>query len=144
MTHLYLWPLSHDFVACRHFHDDTSWKSLKKHLTWRTHILSYVTPFDLIFAPLERYFCELKLSRRHLSLKMPRNTLKMSFWCVRDFPSRKPTYVRELLYIIVTYALNTRLSALQPTCTPRVRDCFFCNPRTSPENIKKIRILKLG
>ena len=30
MTHLFLWPLSHDFVTCRHFHDDTSWKSLKK------------------------------------------------------------------------------------------------------------------
>ena len=29
MTHLYLWPLSHVSVACRHFHDDTSRKSLK-------------------------------------------------------------------------------------------------------------------
>ena len=29
MTHLFLWPLSHDSVTCRHFHDDTSWKSLK-------------------------------------------------------------------------------------------------------------------
>ena len=28
MIHLYLWPLSHDSVACRHFHDNTSWKSL--------------------------------------------------------------------------------------------------------------------
>ena len=31
-------------------------KSLKKHLTWGTHILSFVTPFDLISMPLEIYF----------------------------------------------------------------------------------------
>ena len=29
MTHLFLWPLSYVFVACQHFHDDTSRKSLK-------------------------------------------------------------------------------------------------------------------
>ena len=37
MTHLFLWPLSHDSVACWHFHDDTSWKSLK--VTEKTPIL---------------------------------------------------------------------------------------------------------
>ena len=37
-------------------HVGTSWKSLKKHLYWRTHILSFVTPFDLISVPLKRYF----------------------------------------------------------------------------------------
>ena len=30
MTHVCLWPLSHDSVVCRHFHDDTSWKVTKK------------------------------------------------------------------------------------------------------------------
>ena len=30
MTHLFLWPLSHDYVACWHFHDDTSWKVTEK------------------------------------------------------------------------------------------------------------------
>ena len=104
MTHLCLWPLSHDSVTCRHF-----MKVAEKHLTWRIHILSSVTPFDFIFTSLERYFSYLKLSKRHQSLKMPRNTLKMSFWCIHNFPLRKPAYVHELLYIIVTYALNTWL-----------------------------------
>ena len=61
---------------------ESHWKSLEKHLYWRTHILSSVTPFDLISAPLEIYFSQLKLSRRHQSLKIPRNTLKMHFFCV--------------------------------------------------------------
>ena len=82
MTHLFLWPLSHVFTACRHFHDDTSWKSLKKHLNWRTYILSSITPFDLISTLLERYFSWIKNFRRHQSLKMPRNTLKMIFFDV--------------------------------------------------------------
>ena len=44
--------------------------------------MSFVTLFDLVSAPFERYFSSLKLSRRHQSLKMARNTLKMSFFYV--------------------------------------------------------------
>ena len=55
MTILFLWPLSHDSITCRHFHDDTSWKSLKKNLYWRTHILSFLTPFGLFSTMLEMY-----------------------------------------------------------------------------------------
>ena len=124
--------------ACDHFprillHVDTSWKSLKKHPTWRTHIRSSVTLFDLFSAPLERYLSQLKLSRRHKSLKMPKSTLKMRFFMYTRVAFRKPTCCTRLVYIILACSLNTRLFALklmfharlfslQPTCILWTRD----------------------
>ena len=135
-------------------HVDTSMmtlheKSLKKHLTWRTHILSFVASFELIYMPLEIYFSWLKLSRRHQSLKMPKNTLKMSFFvytqlslkenrvhtrlalyntCIRTWVAIYNSHVR-LIYMTLCIG-NLRMP-------PRVRECCFWNPRTPPENVKK-------
>ena len=55
---------------------------------------------------------------------------------------RKPTYVRELLYIILTYSLNTWLFALRPSYTSRIHYCCLHNPRTPPENVKKWMFLE--
>ena len=56
----------------------------------------------------------------------------------------KPTYVRELLYIILAYALNTQIFAFQPAYTSCIHDRCLCNPCIPPENVKKIRILNFG
>ena len=115
--------LSHVDTSMMTLHE----KSLKKHLTWRTRILSFVTPFDLIFVPLEIYFSYLKLSSRHQSLKMPKNTLKMSFFClyvtclkanprmIRDLLSIIPAYVRELLIYTTFYTNNPRVFLVYAT-----------------------------
>ena len=46
--------------SCDHFpmissNADTSWKSLRKHLTWNIHICSSINLFDLFSTPLEIY-----------------------------------------------------------------------------------------
>ena len=45
--------------------------------------------------------------------------------------------VRDLLYIILMYALNTKNFALQPTYTSCIRDGCLCNPRIPPKKVKK-------
>ena len=53
---------------------------------------------------------------------------KMSFLMCTQVSLRKPTYVHELLYIIVVYALNTWLSALQPAYTSSCMWLLFLQP----------------
>ena len=45
--------------------------------------------------------------------------------------------VHDLLYIIIVYALNTWLFALQPMYTSWIRDWCLCNPHFPLENVKK-------
>ena len=68
--------------------------------------MSYVTPFDLISTPLERYLSQLKPSRRNQSLKMHKHTIKMRYFDVyvsflKDlspylFPSDHPLVLQSL------------------------------------------------
>ena len=155
MTHLFLWPLSHDFIACWHFHDDTSWKSLKKHLYRRTHIYSFVTLFDFFSAPLEIYLSQVKLSKRCQSLKMPKSALKWDFLMYTRVALRKPTCCTWLVYIILKCTLKTWLFALQlachmwlfslqPACIPWTCGWCLCNPHVRPKDVKKIFFSKFG
>ena len=101
--------------------------------------MNFVTPFDLFSALLESYLSQLKLSRRHQSLKMPISTLKMRFFyvyasCLKETRVLYATclyntrvYLENATIFIAThvsytsiciatrvYLLHTRLMSLQP------------------------------
>ena len=131
MTHLFLWPLSYVFVACWHFHDDTSWKVTKSH--WKTPNLEdpYLEFCNSIwphFYTIGKIFLLAKTCYKTPRSENAQNTLKMSFLMCMRVSLRKPTYLCELLYIIVTYTLNTQLYALQPVYTSSCTWLFSLQP----------------
>ena len=145
MTHLFLWPLSHHFIACRHFHDDTSWKSLKvieKTPNLKDPYLEFCNSVWPHLYTVGKVFVLAKTFQKTWKSEMPKSTPKISFLMCMWVSLRKPTYVCELLYIIVTYALNTWIFALQPTYTSLCMRLLSLQPAYASWNVKKIRILK--
>ena len=120
MTHVCLWQLSHYLVACQHFHDDTSWKSLN--ITEKTPNLEepYLEFFNFVWPHLYTVGNIFQLDKTFQKTPKSQNAQKYpknEFLTCMQLSLRKPTYVHEFLYIIVTYALNTQLSALKTTYT---------------------------
>ena len=131
MTHLYLWPLSHIIIACRHFHDDTSWKSLKvieKTPNLEDPYLEFCNSVWPHLYTVRKVFQLAKTSQKtpksENAKKYPQNYFLMCTW----LSLRKPVYIRELLYIIVVYTLNTWLSTLQPAYTSSCMWLLFLQP----------------
>ena len=144
MTHLFLWPLSHDSVACwripwRHFMKVTEkTPNLEDiYLEFCNSIWPHLYTVGNTFM-LAKHFQ--KTPKFENAQKFPKNEFFLS---IRDFPLRKPAYVRNLLYIIPTYIRELlytwKFLYWKPACIPRVRDCCFCNPRTPLKNVKKYK-----
>ena len=120
MRNIFLWPLSHDFIACWHFHDDTSWKSLKvtekkdnledPYLEFCNLVWTHIYLVGKIFLLAKNFQ---KTPKSENVQKYPKNEFIL---CTR-LSLRKLMYIRELLYIIVAYTFNTWIYALQPTYT---------------------------
>ena len=128
MTHLCLWPLSYVFVACRHFHNDTSLKVTKKtpnledpYLEFCNFVWPHLCIVGKIFLLAKTFQ---KTPKSENAQKCPKNEFLM---CTR-LSLRKPAYVHELLYIIVAYTLNTWIFALQPVYTSSCTWLLFLQP----------------
>ena len=139
MTHLYLWLLSHDFVACRHFHDDTSWKVTKKtpnleetYLEFCNSVWPHLHTVGKIFLLAKTFQ---KTPKSENAQKYPKNEFFLS---ICDFSLRKPTYIHDLLPAYIRELLYIRdFLYWKPACIPHVRDYCFYNPCTPIKNVKK-------
>ena len=92
MTHLFLWPLSYVFVACWHFHDNTSWKVTEKtpnledpYIEFCNSIWPHLYTVGNIFL-LAKHFQ--KTPKSENAQKCP----KMSFLSIRELLSMIATY----------------------------------------------------
>ena len=113
MTHLYLWPLSHDFVACRHFHDDTSWKSLKKHLNLEDLYLEFCYFVWPHLCTVGKIFLLAKTFQKTPKSENAQKDLKNEFFflymtCLKA----NPCMIRDLLSVVPAYAMYTWLYVL--------------------------------